>query len=139
MHTDINQVETEISSIIIGCAYEVSNTLGAGFLEKVYENAMFVELREMNLNVVKQAPIKVFYKGQEVGEYFADLIVENSVIIELKSAENLSKANESQLLNYLRATEIEVGLLMNFGTTAEYRRKVFENNRKTFKDELLNP
>ena len=134
-----NLKHSELTGKIIKAFYTVYNTLGYGFLEKVYENAMFVELQEMNLDVVKQAPIKVFYKGQEVGEYFADLIVENSVIIELKSAENLSKANESQLLNYLKATEIEVGLLMNFGTTAEYRRKVFENNRKPFKDQLLNP
>jgi GxxExxY protein len=134
-----NLKHSELTGKIIKAFYTVYNTLGYGFLEKVYENAMFVELREMNLDVIKQAPIKVFYKGQEVGEYFADLIVENSVIIELKSAENLSKANESQLLNYLKATEIEVGLLMNFGTAAEYRRKVFENNRKPFKDQLLNP
>ncbi len=134
-----NLKHSELTGKIIRAFYTVYNTLGYGFLEKVYENAMFVELREMNLDVVKQAPIKVFYKEQEVGEYFADLIVENSVIIELKSAENLSKGNESQLLNYLKATEIEVGLLMNFGTTAEYRRKVFENNRKPIKDQLLNP
>jgi GxxExxY protein len=134
-----NLKHSELTGKIIKAFYTVYNTLGHGFLEKVYENAMFVELQEMDLDVAKQAPIKVFYKGQEVGEYFADLIVENSVIIELKSAENLSKANESQLLNYLKATEIEVGLLMNFGTTAEYRRKVFENNRKPFKDQLLNP
>ena len=134
-----NLKHSELTGKIIKAFYTVYNTLGYGFLEKVYENAMFVELQEINLSVVKQAPIKVFYKEQEVGEYFADLIIENSVIIELKSAENLSKANESQLLNYLKATEIEVGLLMNFGTTAEYRRKVFENNRKPFKDQLLNP
>jgi GxxExxY protein len=134
-----NLKHSELTGKIIKAFYTVYNTLGYGFLEKVYENAMFVELQEMNLNVIKQAPIRVFYKEQEVGEYFADLIVENSVIIELKSAENLSKANESQLLNYLKATEIEVGLLMNFGTAAEYRRKVFENNRKPFKDQLLNP
>jgi GxxExxY protein len=93
----------------------------------------------MNLNVVRQAPIKVFYNGQEVGEYFADLIVEGCVIIELKAVEKLSEIHEAQLLNYLKATDIEVGLLLNFGVKAEYKRKVFNNNRKSLKDFLLNP
>jgi GxxExxY protein len=93
----------------------------------------------MNLKVVRQAPIQVFYNNQEIGEYFADLIVENCVIIELKAVENLIKIHEAQLLNYLKATEIEVGLLLNFGATAEYRRKVFDNSRKTLKDILLTP
>lgn len=131
-----NLKHSQITGQVIKAFYTVYNTLGYGFLEKVYENAMFLELHEMNLKVVKQAPIAVFYKGQEVGEYFADLIVENSVIIELKAAENLLKSHEAQLLNYLKATEIEVGLLMNFGTTAEYRRKIFQNKRKPFTDFL---
>jgi len=100
---------------------------------------LFLELRSLNLNVIRQAPIKVFYLGQEVGEYFADLVVEDCVIIELKAVENLLKGHEAQLLNYLKATNIEVGLLLNFGTTAEYRRKILENKQKTLKDFLLNP
>ena len=119
----------DITGQIIKAFYKVYNTLGFGFLEKVYENALFLELREMNLNVIRQAPIKVFYKELEVGEYFADLIVENCVIVELKAVENLLKIHEAQLLNYLKATEIEVGLLINFGKTAEYRRKVFTNKK----------
>ncbi|HQU82626.1 MAG TPA: GxxExxY protein [Pyrinomonadaceae bacterium] len=133
-----NLKHSEITGQIIKAFYKVYNTLGYGFLERVYENALFLELQEMGLNAVKQAPIKVFYNDQEVGEYFADLIVENCVIIELKAVENLLKVHEAQLLNYLKATEIEVGLLLNFGTTAEYRRKVFNNTRKNLKDALLN-
>lgn len=134
-----NLLHSEITGKIIKAFYKVYNTLGFGFLEKVYENAMFLELQEMGLNVFKQAPIKVFYNDQEVGEYFADLIIENCVIVELKAVENLLKVHESQLINYLKATEIEVGLLLNFGATAEYRRKVFNNKRKNLKDVLLNP
>lgn len=134
-----NLKHSEITGQIIKAFYKVYNTLGYGCLERVYENAMFLELQEAGLNVVKQAPIQVFYNDQEVGEYFADLIVENCVIIELKAVENLLKVHEAQLLNYLKATEIEVGLLLNFGTTAEYRRKVFNNTRKNLKDVLLNP
>jgi GxxExxY protein len=134
-----NLKHSEITGLIIKAFYKVYNTLGYGFLEKVYENALCFELQEMNLKVTRQAPIEVFYKGQEVGEYFADLIVENCVIVELKAVENLLKNHEAQLLNYLKATEIEVGLLLNFGSTAEYRRKVFANTHKNLKDFLLNP
>ena len=93
----------------------------------------------MDLKVFRQVPVTVFYKGQKVGEYFADLIVESCVIVELKATESILKAHESQLINYLKATEIEVGLLLNFGTSAEYSRKVFENSRRNLKDFLLNP
>jgi GxxExxY protein len=123
-----------ITGKIIKAFYNVYNTLGYGFPEKVYENALFLEIQHLNLSVIKQAPIQVFYKNAEVGEYFADLIVENCVIVELKAVENVVKVHEAQLLNYLKATEIEVGLLLNFGPTADYRRKVFANNRKNLKD-----
>ena len=134
-----NLKHSEITGSIIKAFYKVYNNLGYGFLEKVYENALFWELQEIELSVSRQVPIAVFYKGQNVGQYFADLIVENCVIIELKATENLQKAHESQLLNYLKATEIEVGLLLNFGTSAEYRRKVFENHRGNLKNFLINP
>ncbi len=134
-----NLKHSEITGKIIKAFYSVYNTLGYGFLEKVYENALALELKEMDLSVLQQAPIKVFYNNSEVGEYFADLIVENCVIIELKAVEHLLKIHEAQLLNYLKATNIEVGLLVNFGTTAEYRRKIFDNNRKNLKDFLSNP
>ena len=134
-----NLKHSETTGQIIKAFYKVYNTLGYGFLERIYENALFLELQEMNLKVARQAPIQVFYKNQAVGEYFADLIVENCVIVELKAVENILKTHEAQLLNYLKATEIEVGLLLNFGTAAEYRRKVFANNHKNLKDFLLNP
>lgn len=132
-------IHSEITGKIIKAFFKVYNTLGYGFLEKVYENALILELEEMGLNAVKQHPIKVFYNGKEIGEYFADIIVENSVIIELKAVDKLADIHEAQLLNYLKATNIEVGLLLNFGTKAEYKRKVFNNNRKSLKDFLINP
>ena len=132
-------IHSEITGKIIKAFFKVYNTLGYGFLEKVYENGLILELEEMGLNAVKQHPIKVFYNGKEIGEYFADIIVENSVIIELKAVDKLADIHEAQLLNYLKATNIEVGLLLNFGTKAEYKRKVFNNNRKSLKDFLINP
>ena len=115
---------------IISAFYQVYNTLGYGFLEKVYENALAIELQRAGLSVKRQQPIKVYYAEQLVGDYFADLVVEDKVILELKAAEALCEAHETQLMNYLRATEIEVGLLMNFGPQPEFRRKIFTNERK---------
>ena len=103
-----------ITKKIIGCIYMVSNTLGSGFLEKVYENALSIELIERGLKAENQVPIKVKYKGKEVGEYFADIIVENKVILEIKAIETLQRIHEAQLLNYLKATEYKIGLLVNF-------------------------
>lgn len=120
----------EITSAILQAFYQVYNTLGYGFLEKVYENALAYELRRRGWAVVQQMPIRVFYDGQLVGEYFADLCVADKVIVELKAAETLRPEHEAQLLNYLRATEIEVGLLLNFGVKPEFRRKIFTNDRK---------
>ncbi len=126
MNTD-NYKYSEITEKIIKAFYKVYNTLGYGFLEKIYENAMFIELAAMGFFVNKQGQIKVKYEGKEVGEYYADLIVENCVIIELKAAENLCEEHKFQLINYLKATEIEVGLLLNFGKKPEFKRKVFSN------------
>ncbi len=120
----------EISERIIKCFYTVYNTLGFGFLEKVYENAMMIELTKNGLYTEKQKPIKVFYENNIVGEYFADIIVENSIILELKAAECIVEEHEYQLINYLKATNIEIGLLLNFGKTPEIRRKIFTNDRK---------
>lgn len=120
----------ELSANIIKAFYKVYNTLSYGFLEKVYENALFFELKEMCLYVEKQILISVYYAGIEVGEYYADLIVENIIIIEAKAKETLLEEHEIQLINYLKATEIEVGLLFNFGKKPEVKRKVFDNNRK---------
>ena len=120
----------ELTSKIISCFYKVYNTLGFGFLEKVYENAMLIELNEIGLLTERQKPISVFYNEKLVGEYFADLIVENKVIIELKAAESLIEEHELQLINYLKATDIEVGLLLNFGKKPEVRRKIFSNKNQ---------
>jgi GxxExxY protein len=102
-------------------------------LEKVYENAMAVELNNMGLKVKQQAPIDVFYAGQAVGRYVADLIVEDVVIVEIKAGRQILKEHEAQLLNYLRATPYEVGLLLNFGLKPKFRRKAFDNARKITK------
>jgi len=107
----------EITEKIIGCAYTVSNELGAGFLEKVYENALCLELAKQGLHAEQQSSIVVKYQGQVVGEYFADLIVEGCVIVELKALKGFDAIHQAQLLNYLKATGIHTGLLLNFGTT----------------------
>lgn len=108
----------ELNSItekIIGAAYAVSNTLGSGFLEKVYENAMFLEILKSNLSVLKQYPLHVYYEDQIVGEYFADLIVEDQVIVEIKAIRELNEIHQAQLMNYLTACNKRCGLLINFG------------------------
>ena len=119
--------EQELSNTIIGCAFTVYNTLGRGFLEKVYENALLIELKNKNLDAVNQYPISVYYNEQVVGEYFADIIVENKVILELKSVEKLNDVHSAQLLNYLKATNIKVGYLLNFGSNSklEFKRLVY--------------
>lgn len=123
----------EITEKIIKAFYKVYNTLGYGFLEKVYEKAMAIELRKMGVEVKCQYPITVYYESEIVGEYFADLIVNDIVVIELKASKTLLEEHEYQLINYLKATKIELGLLMNFGKEAEYKRKVFMNKFKKIK------
>jgi len=120
----------DITSKIIEAFYKLYNTLGYGFLEKVYENALIIELRKMGFDVKSQHPIKVYYEGQIVGDYNADVVVNDCVIIENKKAEYIVKANENQLINYLKSTKIEVGLLLNFGKKAELRRRIFTNDLK---------
>ena len=112
-----------ITEEIIRVFYKVYNTLGYDFLEKVYENAMMIEFRKRNIKAVSQAPIKVLYESDIVGEYFSDILVDEKVIVEIKASKNLIPDNEAQLLNYLKATDIEVGLLLNFGPKPEVRRK----------------
>ena len=120
----------ELTDLILKAFYDVYNTLGYGFLEKVYENAMVLELRKKGLRLVSQAPINVYYRGSIVGEYFADLIVEDVVIVELKAAKAITVEHEAQLLNYLKATKCEVGLLINFGPKPQVKRKIYDNDRK---------
>lgn len=119
-----NYLYSELSSKILEAFFNVYNTLGFGFLEKVYENAMMIELKKLGLHCIQQQHIDVFYDTEKVGDYFADIIVEDKIIIELKAAEALSPEHEAQLVNYLRATEIEVGLLLNFGKTPQHKRRV---------------
>ncbi len=120
----------ELTEKIIKIFYRVYNKLGYGFLEKVYENAMMIEFKREGILAVSQSPIKVFYDGEVIGEYYADILVDNKVIVEIKAAKRLVEENEAQLLNYLKATDIEVGLLLNFGTQPEVKRKAFDNTRK---------
>lgn len=120
----------ELSGKIINCFFTVYNTLGYGFLEKVYENAMMIELRKNGIKAQKQKPIRVFYERESVGIYFADIIVENLIILELKAHEYVAAESELQLINYLKATDKEVGLLFNFGKKPEFRRKIFTNDMK---------
>ena len=115
---------------IIKIFYKVYNTLGYGFLEKIYENAMMIEFRKAGIPAESQSPIEVIYEGEIVGEHAADIIVDNTVIVELKAVKNLADDHHAQLLNYLKATDIEVGLLLNFGPKPEISRKVFDNFRK---------
>lgn len=119
----------EITEKIISCFYTVYNELGYGFLEKVYENALKIELQSNGLTCVTQKRIDVFYNDEVVGNYFADLLIDNQIIIELKSGPIIEE-HEFQLLNYLKATEIEVGLLMSFGKKPTFKRKIFTNDRK---------
>lgn len=133
MNADKKMSHEDITGQIIKAFYKVNNTLGFGFLEKVYENAMKLELINMGLKVEQQKNIRVYYEGAEVGDYYADMIVNDVVIIELKAAESLCEEHEAQLINYLKATTMEIGLLLNFGKKAEFRRKIFTNDRKNIK------
>ena len=126
----MNYQHSDLTEKIIGCFYNVYHSLGYGFLEKVYENSLTFELKQNGLFTVQQMPIKVSYKNNPVGDYFADLVVANKIILELKSQEVLAPENEAQLLNYLKATEYEVGLLLNFGKKPEIKRRIFSNDLK---------
>jgi GxxExxY protein len=125
-----NYKHSEVTEQVIKAYYNVYNALGYGFLEKVYENALVIELLSMGLAAIPQKPITVFYKGREIGLYYADILINDCVIVELKSAQNIAEEHEAQLLNYLKATNIEVGLLLNFGKQAQFKKKVFSNGFK---------
>lgn len=122
---DKNHQHAELTDKIISCAYDVYNQLGFGFSEKVYENSMMIKIGQKSLVAVQQAPVNVFFEKQIVGEYFPDLLVENKVIVELKAVSTLLKAHEAQLINYLKATGIKVGLLVNFGEKLKIIRRVY--------------
>ena len=124
----------EITNIILGSFYEVYNELDDGFLESVYENALYIVLTGYGLCVEKQKSISVFFRGKVIGDFKADLIVNEKVIVELKAVRTLAPAHEAQLINYLKATNIEVGLLLNFGRKPEFKRFIFDNKRKKISD-----
>ena len=124
----------ELTEKIIRIFYKVYNELGYGFLEKVYHNALIIEFRSNGFECESKKQLKVFYSGREVGEYFPDIIINNMIILEIKASEVLVYENECQLINYLRATSIEVGLLLNFGKKPEFKRKYFTNDRKKIRN-----
>ncbi len=125
----MRMLHSEITEKIIKAFFKVYNTLGYGFLEKVYENALIIELKKMGFHISQQYNIKVYYDGKIVGDYFTDIIVDNDVIVELKAAEGLREEHKTQLINYLKATDKEVGLLLNFGKTPEFKRAIFTNDQ----------
>ena len=127
-HDDL--ISKELIDVILTQFYRVYNDLGYGFLERVYQNALYFALTNEGLKCEVEKPIKVYHDGHVVGDYRADLLVEDCVILELKACEDINPAHEAQLINYLKATEIEVGYLLNFGKKAKFSRKVYSNNRK---------
>jgi GxxExxY protein len=129
-NTEINYLFTDITEKIISCFYEVYHQLGYGFLEKIYEKALLFELDSIKLKTIAQYPIKVKYKNIILGDFFADVVVEDKIIVEVKAVETLAKEHEAQLLNYLRATNFDVGLLLNFGKEPQIKRKVFSHEGK---------
>jgi GxxExxY protein len=126
-------IHEELTGKIISAFYIVYNGLGYGFLEKVYENALAIELRKKGLIGEQQKRVEVFYDAQRVGDYYADFVVNDCVVLELKAAEVLAPEHEAQLINYLKSTEIEVGLLLNFGPKPQIVRRILTNDRKTSK------
>jgi GxxExxY protein len=125
-----NILHRDLTEKIIGTFFDVYNELGHGFLESVYENSLVLALREKGFDVQQQISIPVLFRGTLVGSFVADLLVEKAVILELKAGRSIDSTHQAQLLNYLKATEIEVGLVLNFGLRAEFKRIVFGNDRK---------
>ena len=123
-------IHSELTEKIIGIFYDIYNELGHGFLESVYEQALAIAFAEDEIFFQRQIAIPVWFRGQQIGDFRADLLVDNKVIVELKVGRTIEAAWEKQLLNYLRATQIEVGLLLNFGSAPQFRRLIFDNERK---------
>jgi len=124
INADKNYLHADLTKTIIACAYDVHNQLGFGFSEKVYENALMIKISQRGLVAAQQTPVNVFFENQLVGEYYPDILVESKIIVELKSVSMLLKAHEAQLVNYLKATGIKVGLLVNFGEKLKVVRRV---------------
>ncbi len=131
MHTSSAALKhSGLTEKIIGVFYDVYNELGHGFLESTYAEALLIALTQAGIAVEREVSVPVWFCGQKVGQYFADIMVQGTVLLELKAARNLESAHEAQLLHYLRATEVEVGLLLNFGLRPQFRRLLFDNERK---------
>ncbi len=122
----------DLTEAILGVFFEVYKELGHGFLESVYENAMCLALESKGMSIARQIAVPVWFRGTQVGNFFADLLVEEKVLVELKAVRLLDLAHEAQVLNYLRATGIEVGMLLNFGLKVQYKRFAYDNERKSF-------
>ena len=134
MGAEITLKHTDVTERIIGIFYDVYNELGCGFLECVYEESLVIALHQAGLAAKRQIPLPVWFRGHKVGEFRADLLVENCVLLELKSARSLDPAHEAQLLHYLKSTEIEIGMLLNFGARPQFRRLLFDNDRKKIRE-----
>jgi GxxExxY protein len=134
METQSSLKHSDIKEKIIGIFYDVYNELGYGFLESVYEESLVIALREAGLKVNRQVPVPVWFREHKVGEFKADVMVEDRVLVELKSARTMEPAHEAQLLHYLKATQIEVGLLLNFGPRPQFRRLLFDSDRKKIRE-----
>jgi len=124
---DKSQPHTEITETVIGCAFEVIKELGPGFLESVYEKALLLALRQKGLSALAQYPLKVLFRGESVGEFFADLLVEEKILLELKAVKALLPEHQAQLINYLHASGFEVGLLINFGNSKLEIKRCFKS------------
>jgi len=135
MTVNLSYEHSELSETIIGVFYDVYNELGYGFLESVYRNSLQLALIAKSLQVQTEVGVPVFFRGKNVGDFRADIVVHGCVLLELKTAEAISIAHEAQLLNYLRATNLEVGLILNFGPKAQVRRLAYDNARKQFKSQ----
>ena len=125
---------SDLTEKIIGVFYDVYNELGHGFLESSYAEALVLALNESGLTAAREVPVPVWFRRRKVGQYYADMIVEGVVLLELKAARTLESAHEAQLLHYLRATEVEVGMLLNFGLRPQFRRLLFDNDRKKIRE-----
>ncbi|MGO8795230.1 MAG: GxxExxY protein [Candidatus Sulfotelmatobacter sp.] len=134
MNTPLGLKHSELTEKIIGIFYDVYNELGYGFLESTYAEALVMALEESRLGAAREVPVPVWFRGRKVGQYYADVIVGGVVLLELKASRALDSAHEAQLLHYLRATEIEVGLLLNFGLRPQFRRLLFDNERKKIRE-----
>ena len=130
MQKNFEGKHSDLTGKVLGAFFQIHKEMGFGFSEKVYESTLEVLLRELGMVPERQKEILVYYHGQVVGEYKADMIVNEAVLLEIKSVEKLIDAHDAQLLNYLKSTEFEVGLLLNFGRQAEFHRKIYDNSRK---------